>query len=425
MWQAMLSGVASLKAHQVKMNVIGNNIANINTTGFKGSRVHFQDLMAQTFRAASRPSAVLGGVNPIQVGLGVKVGAIDVQTLQGALEMTGRNTDLAIQGNGYFMLTNGRDIIYTRDGAFGLDSSGFLVHRGTGWKVLGWMADAGGRIDTNQPINASSVLQFPVGSQAAVRQTSVVEYTGNLNANADPTHTYAATVRVYDALGGAHDITITFRNRQTPPAGANPPAGAVSSWEWFATEGATPVGDFNTGNNTRLYFDGQGRLVGATTQRITVTPTNGAPPFTVELDLRQVTSLAAESVVQPVYQDGFPPGTLQEFTIGVDGTIQGVFSNGLSRPMGRIALSLFANPAGLFRLGNNMWRVTDNSGLPQVGAPTTGGLGEINAGYLEQSNVDLGSEFADMIVTQRGFQANTRIVSVVDELLADVVNMKR
>jgi flagellar hook protein FlgE len=424
MWQAMLSGVASLKAHQTKMNVIGNNIANINTTGYKGSRVHFQDLMAQTFRAASRPSNVLGGVNPIQVGLGVKVGAIDVQTLQGALEMTGRSTDLAIQGNGYFMLTNGRDVHYSRDGAFGLDSSGFLVHRGTGWKVLGWMADAGGRIDTNQPINASSVLQFPVGSQAAVRQTSVVQYTGNLNANAPSTQTYAATVRVYDALGGAHDVTITFTNRQTPPLGT-PPTGAVSSWEWSATVGSTPVGDFTTGSNTRLYFDGQGKLVGTTTQQITITPTNGAPPFTVNLDLSQVTSLAAESIVQPVYQDGFPPGTLQEFTIGIDGTIQGVFSNGLSRPMGRIALSLFANPAGLFRLGNNMWRVTDNSGLPQIGAPTTGGLGEINAGYLEQSNVDLGSEFADMIVTQRGFQANTRIVSVVDELLADVVNMKR
>ena len=424
MWQAMLSGVASLKAHQTKMNVIGNNIANINTTGYKGSRVHFQDLMAQTFRAASRPSNALGGVNPMQVGLGVKVGAIDVHTLQGALEMTGRPTDLAIQGNGYFMLTNGRDIIYTRDGAFGLDSSGFLVHRGTGWKVLGWMADSGGRIDTNQPINAGSVLQFPVGSQAAVRQTSIVQYTGNLNANALPTATYAATVRVYDALGGAHDVTITFTNRQTPPAGT-PPPGAVSSWEWSATVGGTPVGDFTTGSNTRLYFDGQGKLVGSTTQQITITPTNGAPPFTVELDLSQVTSLAAESIVQPVYQDGFPPGTLQEFTIGIDGTIQGVFSNGLSRPMGRIALSLFANPAGLFRLGNNMWRMTDNSGLPQVGAPTTGGLGEINAGYLEQSNVDLGSEFADMIVTQRGFQANTRIVSVVDELLADVVNMKR
>lgn len=424
MWQAMLSGVASLKAHQTKMNVIGNNIANINTTGYKGSRVHFQDLMAQTFRAASRPSNVLGGVNPIQVGLGVKVGAIDVHTLQGALEMTGRSTDLAIQGNGYFMLTNGRDVHYSRDGAFGLDSSGFLVHRGTGWKVLGWMADAGGRIDTNQPINASSVLQFPVGSQAAVRQTSVVQYTGNLNANAPSTQTYAATVRVYDALGGAHDVTITFTNRQTPPLGT-PPTGAVSSWEWSATVGSTPVGDFTTGSNTRLYFNGQGELVGATTQQITITPTNGAPPFTVDLDLSQITSLAAESIVQPVYQDGFPPGTLQEFTIGIDGTIQGVFSNGLSRPMGRIALSLFANPAGLFRLGNNMWRVTDNSGLPQIGAPTTGGLGEINAGYLEQSNVDLGSEFADMIVTQRGFQANTRIVSVVDELLADVVNMKR
>ncbi|MFQ3610553.1 MAG: flagellar hook protein FlgE [Fimbriimonadales bacterium] len=424
MWQAMLSGVASLKAHQVKMNVIGNNIANINTIGFKSGRAHFQDLMAQTFRAATRPSEARGGTNPMQVGLGVKVGAIDTLPTQGALELTGRSTDLAIQGNGYFMLTNGRDVNFTRDGAFGLDSSGFLVHRGTGWKVLGWRADAGGLIDTNQAITADSVLQFPVGSQAAVRQTSTVQYTGNLNANAPATQTYATTVRVYDALGGAHDITLTFTNRQTPPLGT-PPSGAAMSWDWSAVEGASPVGDFTTGSNTRLYFDSNGQLIGSTSQSITVTPTNGAPPFTVELDLRQITSLAAESVVQPIYQDGFPPGTLQEFTIGIDGTIQGVFSNGLSRPMGRIALSLFSNPTGLERLGNNMWRMTDNSGLPQIGAPTTGGLGDINAGYLEQSNVDLGGEFADMIVTQRGFQANTRIVSVVDELLADVVNMKR
>ncbi|MEN3000293.1 MAG: flagellar hook protein FlgE [Armatimonadota bacterium] len=424
MWQAMLSDVASLKAHQIKMNVIGNNIANINTIGFKSARAHFQDLLSQTLRAASRPSGVLGGTNPMQVGLGVKVGAIDVMPLQGALELTGRSTDLAIQGNGFFMLSNGRDIHFTRDGAFALDANGFLVHRGTGWKVLGWRADAGGFIDTNQAITASSVLQFPVGSQAAVRQTSRVQYTGNLNANAASSDVFSATVRVYDALGGAHDITLTFTNRQTPPQGT-PPPGAVMSWEWSATEGNTSVGDFSTGSNTRLYFDSSGRLIGGATQQITITPTNGAPPFTVTLDLAQITSLATASVIQPVYQDGFPPGTLQEFTISIDGTIQGVFSNGLSRPMGRIALSLFPNPAGLERLGNNMWRQTDNSGMPQIGAPTTAGLGEINAGYLEQSNVDLGAEFADMIVTQRGFQANTRIVSVVDELLADVVNMKR
>ncbi len=424
MWQAMLSGVASLKAHQIKMNVIGNNIANINTIGFKGARAHFQDLLSQTLRAASRPSGVLGGTNPMQVGLGVKVGAIDILPLQGALELTGRSTDLAIQGNGFFMLSNGRDIQFTRDGAFALDAEGYLVHRGTGWKVLGWRADPGGLIDTNRAITASSVLQFPVGSQAVVRQTSKVIYTGNLNANAASTDSFSATVRVYDSLGGAHDITLTFTNRQSPPAGS-PPPGAIMSWEWSATEGATSVGDFSTGTNTRLYFDSAGNLVGGATQQITITPTNGAPPFTVTLDLAQLTSLAADSVVQPVYQDGFPPGTLQEFAIGIDGTIQGIFSNGLSRPMGRIALSLFPNPTGLERLGNNMWRQTDNSGLPQVGAPTTAGLGEINAGYLEQSNVDLGAEFADMIVTQRGFQANTRIVSVVDELLADVVNMKR
>lgn len=424
MWQAMLSGVASLKAHQVKMNVIGNNIANINTTAFKAGRVHFQDLLSQTFRAASRPTSALGGINPMQVGLGLKASTVDVLPTQGAMELTGRYTDAAVQGNGFFMVTNGSEIRYTRDGAFDLDASGTLVHRGTGLKVLGWMANAMGAVDTNGAVTADSVLQFPVGSQAAVRQTTQVVYTGNLSANTTTVNGLAATVRVYDGLGGAHDITIRFDNRQSPPLGSAPP-GAAISWDWSASEGSSPTGDHSSGSNTRLYFDSSGQLIGGGTQQITVTPTNGAQPFTVSLDLSQVTSLASESVVQPVSQDGFPPGTLQQFAIGVDGVIHGIFSNGLSRDLGRIALSLFSNPAGLDRIGNNMWRETDNSGLPLVGAPATGGLGEINAGYLEQSNVDLGAEFADMIVTQRGFQANTRIVSVVDELLQDVVNMKR
>ncbi|MCW5934830.1 MAG: flagellar hook protein FlgE [Fimbriimonadia bacterium] len=424
MWQAMLSGVASLKAHQAKMNVIGNNIANINTTAFKSGRAQFQDLISQTYRASSPPSAARGGVNPVQVGLGAKLAAIDVMINQGALELTGRSTDLAIQGQGYFMVSNGRDVRYTRDGAFDLDASGTLVHRSTGFKVMGWRASPSGTVDINGAITSDSVLQFPVGSQAAVRQTTQVTYSGNLNANSDSSSSWATTIRVYDALGGPHDVTLTFKNRQSPPA-AGGPAGAASSWEWTAMEGTNLVGDHTSGTNTRLYFDSSGNLVGNGVQGVTVTPTNGATPFNVNLDLSQVTSLASESIVQPISQDGFPPGTLQEFAIGLDGTIQGVFSNGLSRSLGRIAMSHFANPAGLERAGSSLFRPTDNSGLSLVGAPTTGGLGEINSGYLEQSNVDLGGEFADMIVTQRGFQANTRIVSVVDELLQDVVNMKR
>jgi len=424
MWQAMLSGVASLKAHQVKMNVIGNNIANINTTAFKAGRVHFQDLLSQTFRAASRPTSALGGVNPMQVGLGLKASTVDILPTQGAMELTGRYTDAAIQGNGYFLVTNGSEIRYTRDGAFDLDASGTLVHRGTGLKVLGWMANPNGTIDTNGAVTSDSVLQFPVGSQAAVRQTSNVAYTGNLSASASSTSSWATTVRVYDGLGGAHDITLRFSNRQSPPLGSAP-TGATISWDWETSEGTSTTGNHLTGSNTRLYFDSSGQLVGGGTQQISITPTNGAQPFTVSLDLRQLTSLASESVVQPISQDGFPPGTLQQFAIGVDGVIHGIFSNGLSRDLGRMALGLFSNPAGLDKIGDNMWRETDNSGLPLIGAPATGGLGEINAGYLEQSNVDLGAEFADMIVTQRGFQANTRIVSVVDELLQDVVNMKR
>lgn len=425
MIQALLAGVASIKAQQTRMNVIGNNLANVNTTSYKGSRVTFQDMMSQTMRGASRPTAAFGGTNPIQFGLGVAVSGTDVNNEQGSLNATNRPTDLAIQGNGYFLTGNSERVAYTRDGAFDLDAEGNLVQPSTGERLLGWTADSFGSVDATRPITAASRLQIPLGSLNAVQATSQVSFAGNLNGNGTSTDSWTSTVRVYDSLGGPHDITVRWFNRQDPPAG-NPPQGAQSSWEWEALEGTTPLGSSATSGNGPLYFDESGRIIeSSVTGTINVPSSAGTPGFEIGLNFGRISQLKTDSQVQASDQNGFPPGSLQGFSIGNDGTITGLFTNGLTRTLGRVAMAIFPNPNGLERLGSNLWRNTDNSGIPVVGAAGTGGRGSINAGFLEQSNVDIGSEFTDLIVTQRGFQANTKVVTTVDEMLQELLNMKR
>lgn len=429
MLQALLSGIASIKAQQTRMNVIGNNLANVNTTAYKSSSVTFQDMIDQTITGASKPNATVGGRNPIQFGLGVAVAGTNIDNGQGSLNATNRPTDLAIQGNGYFMVGNGSQVSYTRDGSFGLDANGDLVQRATGQRVLGWSADGSGNVDTTVPVGGSSWLNVPLGRLNAVQGTTQVTLAGNLNASSLATDSWTTQVRVYDSLGGSHDLTIVFDNRTTPPTGT-PPTGAVSSWEWQAYEGTattgTPIGDSTTAGNSPLYFDSTGNNVGGATQTITVPAApSGASAFNVTLNLGTIEQLNTTTQVSASDQNGFPPGSLQGFSIGNDGVITGTFTNGLTRTLGQIGITNFPNPDGLESLGSNLWRNTDNSGLAVVGTAGSGGRGSINAGFLEQSNVDIGSEFTDLIVTQRGFQANTKVVTTVDEMLQNLIDMKR
>jgi flagellar hook protein FlgE len=421
MLQALLAGVASIKAQQTRMNVIGNNLANVNTTAYKGSRVTFQDMIAQTIRGASRPSDSLGGTNPIQYGLGVLISGTDINNEQGSLSATNRPTDLAIQGNGFFMVSNGDRVAYTRDGAFDIDAEGVLVHRSTGERVLGWTADpASGVFDQNAVVGTNSKLVIPIGQRTAVQVTTTASFAGNLDARdaivpgplpplTDPAWRVAG-LRTFDSLGAPQDLTVHFIKTNT------------GEWTWqVSAQGGTTV----SGGGT-LIFNGSGILTAGSPATITITPPpGGSPPYDVEFDFSRVGQLAVETQVQSAGQNGFPPGSLQGFSIGVDGTITGLFTNGLTRPLGRIAMVIFPNSNGLERMGNNMWRATDNSGLPVVGASKSGGRGSINAGFLEQSNIDIGNEFTDLIVTQRGFQANTKVVTTVDEMLQDLINMKR
>lgn len=426
MLQAMYNGVSAIEAHQQRMDVIGNNIANVNTTAYKAGSVTFQDQLSQEIAGPSKGDGVnLGGTNPQQIGLGVKVGSIGVLMSQGGLQSTSRPTDMAIQGNGYFMVGNGTNVSYTRDGSFAIDNQGNLVSAASGEYVLGWKANQQGIVNTTPQIDSSSKLSIPVGGLTSTSPTQTVTFGGNLSAQAlstDPA--YSRSVKVYDSLGESQTLTIGFTRNATLPATPPPPAGAVSSWTWSASGPgiAAPTGTTNQGT---IYYDNNGQELGSNGS-ISMTLTDGATsPQTITPNFTGTTMISGQSIAAPTGQDGFGPGTLQSFNIDPTGTITGIFNNGYTRTLGQVALTNFANPEGLERAGGNEFRATVNSGIPQVGTATSGSLGKISSGYLEQSNVDLSNEFTNMIVTQRGFQANTKIVSTVDQMLNDVIMMKQ
>ena len=423
MLQALLAGVASIKAQQTRMNVIGNNIANVNTTAYKGSRVTFEQMISQTIRGASKPtSSGLGGTDAIQYGLGVMVGSTDIDSSQGSLNATNRPSDIGIQGNGFLVTSNGvgptSRNAFTRDGACDLDALGNLVQKATGERIQGWTADpASGVIDSGKPFGN---INIPLGTKSAVQVTTQATFVGNLNSqtpvsgpNAVPPTApdyQTATVRVYDKKGTAHDLTLQIYKS------------APDTWDWSAT---SADGDTITGGG-QLVFDSDGQLVSGNPGSITVTPPAGAAsPFDMQLQMGGITELATNSQITASDQNGFPPGSLSSYSIGTDGIITGLYTNGLTRPLAQLAMAVFPNTNGLQQIGTNLWVPTDNSGVPNFGIPQNGGRGAINSGYLEQSNVDISNEFTDLIVTQRGFQANTKVVTTVDELLQDLINMKR
>ncbi|MEI7984417.1 MAG: flagellar hook protein FlgE [Armatimonadota bacterium] len=429
----MLSGVASIKAQQSRMNVIGDNLANVNTTAFKGSRVSFAEMMSQTTRSASGATGGRGGVNPIQFGLGVSVSATDVNNNQGALNQTNRQTDLAIQGHGYFVTSNSQRMAYTRDGSFQVDAAGNFVQAATGERVLGWKADSTGVIDATKALGSTDYVTIPT-SLNSVQVTSKTAWAGNLNAAALPTDSVTSSIRVYDALGGAHDLNLVISNRQNPPLGT-PPAGGASSFDWEVWEGpvgtGTLMGSNATAGNERMYFDSNGKRVTALAtgvdNMITVAPASGTSyaPFTIAMNFDSISQLTGTAQVNAIDQNGFAPGALQTYSISQDGIVTGIFTNGLTRPIAQVAMADFRNPEGLERAGSNLFMETDNSGKAMVGVPRSGSRGVLNTGFLEQSNVDIGTEFTDLIITQRGFQANTKVVTTVDELLQELINMKR
>lgn len=418
---ALFAGVGGLKAHQSRLDIIAANISNVNTVGYQGSRILFQDLFSQTTRGGSAPSGMYGGSNPLQTGLGVRVGSIDLMTEQGSLQTTGRSSDLAVQGLGYFILEGVDGIAYTRDGSFDLNSQGWLVDPASGMKVQGYVADGEGVVDVNAPLQD---VIIPVGTAGIVKQTTSFELSGNLNADAVAGTEVIRTVEVYDSLGATRELTLTFTKVGTP----------ANRWSWEGTYDSPSLGlqIVGTGN---LDFQADGTLPATSTGAINITGAmmneSGSQPedLAITADFSKMYQLSAgvggTSDISITSQDGFPRGIMQSFTIGLNGEVNGVFSNGLTRTFAQVALATFQNTGGLSRAGNNMFLETPSSGSAQVGPPLTSGRGSVTGGVLESSNIDLGNELSMLLITQRGFQANARTMTAADTLLQESVNLVR
>ena len=545
MMRALFSGVSGLRNHQVQMDVIGDNIANVNTVGFKSSRALFQELLSQTLKAAGGPGGGRGGTNPQQVGFGMRISSIDKIFTQGNLMSTQRKTDLAIEGDGFFILSDGERQYYTRAGAFDFDSEGNLVNN-NGYMVQGYMADEEGElgkvlenivIDFQQRLPAKAttytsfvgnlnaetdvtyassttlltklfdsdgnpmnlhvgdVIQFSgdaggnsiSGSytitensslsdlayalQQAIRsatggtgsETVMVKNDGSLQVTADSVNItnltmqcagknefndygifdtpilageqgstqensriadYTTFVTTYDSLGNPRIITLLFaKDTET---------GVSNTWNWQAI---VPYEDASSisGDTGTLTFNSDGSLATVSTTRIIFDPdgTGGVEEMKVDLDFgtinkfNGITQFAADFSVTLKEQDGYPSGSLDDISVDDEGIITGIFTNGINRTLAQVALASFSNPEGLYKAGDNLYQQSLNSGIPQIGAPGTGNRGIISPSSLEMSNVDLAKSFTEIIIAQRGFQVNARVITASDQVLQELVNIKR
>lgn len=433
MMRALFSAISGMKNHMSFMDVVGNNIANVNTIAYKSSRVTFQDILGQTVKGASSPQAGRGGTNPAQIGLGMQLGGIDNIMTQGSLQSTGKLTDFAVQGDGFFVVGDGTRNYYTRDGAFDIDVEGNLVNPVTGLNVMGWVADASGAVDVESPLQG---LQIPFGTRISAQPTQDLTVpvakagmiaAGNLDAGTAVGGQVTTTITAYDSLGNAKSIRVIFEK-----ASAN--NWTVSAFHANPADGDgifdDPV-DVDGGASTPLVFQPDGQL--------DPTPPNGMPVFSIAavdldtgadplsftFDVSKFSQFAGASQVNIQSQTGSAAGALVSFAVGSTGEVTGIYSNGANRIIGQLALATFVNPGGLLRQGQNLWAPSSNSGEAIVGLPNTNGRGSVSTGTLESSNVDLAQQFTNVILAQRGFQSSSRVITAGDQMLQDLVNIIR
>ncbi|MET0975327.1 MAG: flagellar hook protein FlgE [Leifsonia sp.] len=390
MLRSLYSGISGLRSHQTMLDVTGNNIANVNTTAFKSSATQFQDTLSQMTQGAGVPQAQVGGTNPAQIGLGVQVAGISTNFAQGSAQATGRATDMMISGDGFFITRSGGEVLYTRAGSFDPDAAGRLVTP-DGSLLQGWNA-VNGQIAAGSAIGT---ITLPLDAVIPAVATTSATVGGNLPSDAAVGTSLVRDVDVFDASGTKRTLTLTLSKTAT-------------GWDVAGADGtgATATGSLSFTN---------GVLTGPT----------GITVGGVAVDLSGVSGFAELNTVAISSQNGREAGTLESFTLSKDGTLVGLFSNGEKQAIARIALATFANPGGLEKAGSSSYRVTVNSGAPELGTPGSDGLGSVTAGTLEMSNVDLSQEFTNLIVAQRGFQANARIITTSDEVLQELTNLKR
>ncbi|MBP7262714.1 MAG: flagellar hook protein FlgE [Spirochaetia bacterium] len=463
MMRSLYSGVAGLQNHQVRMDVLGNNIANVNTTGFKKGRANFQDLLYQQLSGAARPTEEVGGINPKEIGLGMSIASVDTIHTQGSLQTTGVMTDLAIQGNGFFVLNKGDMTMFTRAGAFGLDADGRLVNPGNGYRVQGWNAQLINGVEVLNTSGALDDLIIPVGSKDPARATEQVYLACNLDKRLEeiPEGASEATIRqntwrveekVYDSFGQTHIMRVDFtrvpgQNNQWQAVVTMDPEAAVATnavvgLNAEGQQGNTFIVEFDNLGTLRRVVDGQGNpsaeegILGISVGFDVAGTTPEAEGqlvrqnFTLNMGVvgsvrNTVTQFAEASSTKVFEQDGYGMGYLENFKIDQSGVITAVYSNGSTRTIGQVALASFTNPNGLEKAGETNFLESNNSGMANIGPSGIAGKGKIIAGTLEMSNVDLAEQFTDMIVTQRGFQANSKTIQTSDQMLQELLTLKR
>lgn len=435
MMRSMYSGVSGLRIHQTKMDVIGNNIANVNTVGFKASRVTFSEVFSQTIQAASGASATQGGTNPMQIGLGATISSVDIDMGEGAAQRTDNPLDLKIEGGGFFVVSDNTGNKFTRAGAFRIDEAGNLVNP-DGLQVMGWPVDATTGDVVKSTVEPIQVMN-PANLYSEPEATGAVTISGNINMNDTQVAAAAAgvpfTANFYDSLG--YQYTAEFRINATATANQYEITLAADSiTDSEGVDAATHATLANPAVTATVDFDPATGKVNSGTTTFTLTPTNGGVSTfnAIQFDFSLLTLFEGNTTVEAVTGDidglnsGNQAGSLSGFEVASDGQVVGRYTNGKTKNLGQIIVANFQNPAGLQKIGNNLFETTNNSGeFDGIGEDITSSGGSFNAGVLEMSNVDLSKEFTEMITTQRGFQANSRIITSSDELLQELVNLKR
>jgi len=422
-YQALYASVNGINANGAVTALIGDNISNVNTTGFKSTRAEFSDIVAGDTKLS---------------GLGARVSGTRTYFSQGGFEATTSVTDLAIDGEGFFQVNDfiNQRMLYTRAGQYNINEDGYLVTQ-EGYRLRGFDVTA-----DNSTITAEQVdFQFTF-EPVPPRATTTIDISSNLISSAttpaafdvtDPvlTSNYSAGISVFDSLGQSHLVTMYFRNNG---AVAGPPAG--EQWEYFAVCDADDITGATVAQieaNGTLLFNSNGALVSVASTTNDFDFVDATQSQVIDFDfgtntttgsgMDGMTSFGTASTLNRISQDGYSPGVLSTIEIGTDGVIVGNYTNATRLTLGQVGVALFADNQGLRRVGGNGFAETLTSGVPLFSAPQTGGRGQLLSATLEQSNVDLANELIKLVVIQRGFQANTRTISVVNELLGSLVSL--
>lgn len=463
MMRSMYAGVSGLKVHQTKMDVIGNNIANVNTMGFKSQRVTFSDVFSQTVQSGTgaNDETGRGGRNPMQIGLGSNISSIDTLMTTGSAQRTDNPFDLMVGGDGFIIVGDATGKYFTRAGALRQDEDGNLV-TSTGMKVQGWPSNEDGSEIVRGPVQDIKLNSDSL-TNTAPETTKGVSLSGNLNKDDSP---IATQVKMYDSLGNMYTLNAelvytgvtgvdadavsnwtyklpTTMAQLAPPPAAKEPAIILVDKAGNKLALPQPAGaptitvtpDGATGGN--LQFDNSGRMVSDGKLIIDgINLLNGVNPETgiaaginakigdngaLVSDLSKLTQYSSKTSIDSSTVNGGPAGQMTGYDMGADGKILAHYSNGATRLLGQVVVAEFTNPAGLSKAGDNLFTETANSGE----FDGIGSAGDFQTGVLEMSNVDLSKEFTEMIIAQRGFQANSKIIGTSDEMLQELVNIKR